>query len=507
MSAPPHESAAPVRLCTEALDQLDERVGRPTYDRTRVTTGIVHFGVGGFHRSHQAMYVDQLMNRGQALDWGICGVGLMPGDKAMHDDLLAQDCLYTLMVRHGSGQVEPRVIGSIIDHLYAPDDPEAVLQVMARPNIRVVSLTVTEGGYNIDAVTGHFDSANPVVRADIAAGVGPTTMFGYVVEALRRRRALGVAPFTVVSCDNLEGNGRVARSSILAFAALRDPGLADWIGHEVKFPNSMVDRITPITTPEDVHELLETFEISDARPVVCEPFVQWVLEDDFVTARPPLEEVGVQLTHDVGPYELIKLRLLNASHQAMAYSARLCGYTYAHEAAADPVFAEFLLGYMDEEARPTLENAPGIDPRHYAQVVVERFANPAIRDTISRLCAFSSDRIPKFVLPVIRTNLANGTEVTRGAAIVAGWARYAEGVDEIGQPIDVVDWMRDEIMANARRQYEDPLAFVRNTKIFGDLASDATFARCYEDCLRSFHAVGAHKTLQGINDSLRQRPS
>ena len=175
----------------------------------------------------------------------------------------------------------------------------------------------------------------------------------------------------------------------------------------------MVDRITPITTPEDVHELQETFGIGDARPVVCEPFVQWVLEDDYVTARPPLEEVGVQLTHDVGPYELIKLRLLNASHQAMAYSAHLCGYTYAHEAAADPVFAEFLLGYMDEEARPTLENAPGIDPRHYAQVVVERFANPAIRDTISRLCAFSSDRIPKFVLPVIRTNLANGTEVMR----------------------------------------------------------------------------------------------
>ncbi len=192
-----------------------------------------------------------------------------------------------------------------MDHLYAPDDPEAVLQVMTRPNIRVVSLTVTEGGYNIDAVTGHFDRENPVVLADIAAGAGPTTMFGYVVEALRRRRALGVPPFTVVSCDNLEGNGRVARSSILAFAGLRDPELAGSIGREVKFPNSMVDRITPITTPEDVHELQETFGIGDARPVVCEPFVQWVLEDDYVTARPPLEEVGVQLTHDVGPYELI----------------------------------------------------------------------------------------------------------------------------------------------------------------------------------------------------------
>jgi mannitol 2-dehydrogenase len=195
VSVPPQESAAPVRLCTEALDQLDERVARPIYDRTGITTGIVHFGVGGFHRSHEAMYLDQLMNRGQALDWGICGVGLMPGDKAMHDDLLAQDCLYTLMVRHGSGQVEPRVIGSIIDHLYAPDDPEAVLQVMTRPNIRVVSLTVTEGGYNIDAVTGHFDRENPVVLADIATGAGPTTIFGYVVEALRRQH-LGLRRLT-----------------------------------------------------------------------------------------------------------------------------------------------------------------------------------------------------------------------------------------------------------------------------------------------------------------------
>ena len=495
---------APVRLSTEALDQLDERVARPTYDRTQVTAGIVHFGVGGFHRSHQAMYIDQLMNRGLAFDWGICGVGLMPPDKAMHDALLAQDGLYTLMVRHGPGQVEPRVIGSIMDHVYAPDDPEAVLEIMASPDIRVVSLTVTEGGYNIDAVTGHFDEENPAVLADIA-GARPTTMFGYVVEALRRRRAAGVPPFTVVSCDNLEGNGRVARSSISAFATLLDPELADWIGREVKFPNSMVDRITPITTPEDVRELRETFAITDAKPVVCEPFVQWVLEDDFATGRPPLEDVGVQTTHDVGPYELIKLRLLNASHQALAYSARLCGYTYAHEAAADPVFAEFLLGYMDEEARPTLEDAPGIDPRHYAQVVVERFANSAIRDTIARLCAFSSDRIPKFVLPVVRANLAHDGEVMRGAAIVASWARYAEGVDEMDQPIDVVDAMRDEIMANARRQDGDPLAFVRNEKIFGDLAYNPRFARCYEDCLRSFHRVGAHRTLQEVNGSLRRR--
>ncbi|HXW80520.1 MAG TPA: mannitol dehydrogenase family protein, partial [Acidimicrobiales bacterium] len=315
-----------MKLCAENLSKLDQRVARPGYDRTAVKAGIVHFGVGGFHRSHQAMYIDRLMNRGRGLDWGICGVGLMPADREMHNVLATQDYLYTLVVRHPTGELEPRVIGSLVGHLYAPDDPEQVLDMLVDPGTRIVSLTVTEGGYNIDPVSGRFDADNPSIRGDLVPGQPPSTMFGYVVEALRRRRALGLKPFSVMSCDNIQSNGRVARSSTTAFAALTDPGLADWIGEEVAFPNSMVDRITPITTPEDAAELAQEFDLQDGWPVVCEPFTQWALEDYFTNGRPPLEEAGAQLTSDVEPYERMKLRLLNAGHQAMAYSGYLSGY-------------------------------------------------------------------------------------------------------------------------------------------------------------------------------------
>lgn len=492
-----------MKLSNQALSLLDDRVARPSYDRGRLEAAIVHFGVGGFHRSHQAMYLDRLMSSGRALDWAVCGVGIMPPDKAMHDALSSQQCLYTLVTRRGPGDLDARVIGSIARHLYAPDDPELVLGALAHPRTRVVSLTVTEGGYNINAVTGEFDPANPAIRADLVPGAVPRTVFGYLVEALRRRRAAGTAPFTVMSCDNVQGNGHVARASTLAFADLVDPGLARWIEREVPFPNSMVDRITPATSPHDISELSTEFGIEDAWPVVCEPFTQWALEDNFVNGRPPLEDVGVQITADVGPYERMKLRLLNAGHQAIAYSGHLAGYTYAHEAASDPVFAEFLMGYMHDEARPTLGPVPGVDLDDYEKKLIERFANSAIRDTLARLGAFSSDRIPKFVLPVLRANLASGGEIRRSVAIVASWARYAEGVDENGRPIEVVDALRDDLVARARQQGSDPLAFVRNSLLFGDLVEVPRFARCFEECLGSFHRSGARRTLEEINSALR----
>jgi mannitol 2-dehydrogenase len=492
-----------MKLCDENLSLLSRAVATPSYDRREIRVGIVHFGVGGFHRSHEAMYLDRLMNQGLALDWGICGIGVMPSDAAMNDALVAQDGLYTLVTRHGLGEREARVIGSIVDHIYAPREPERVLDVLADPNTRIVSLTVTEGGYNIDPLSGRFDVNNPVILADLVPGVMPSTMFGYVVEALRRRRARGIPPFSVMSCDNVQGNGEVSRSSTVAFAAMIDPELAEWISSEVAFPSSMVDRITPTTTSQDIDELLEGFGIDDAWPVICEPFSQWVLEDEFVDGRPPLEEAGVQITDNVGPYELMKLRLLNAGHQAMAYSGFLSGYVYAHEAASDAVFVEYLLGYMNDEARPTLDDVPGIDLDEYVLTLISRFSNPAIRDSLARLCAFSSDRIPKWVLPVIRANLIAGREVDRGVAIVASWARYAEGIDERGQAIDVRDALRDELTARAREQADDPLVFVRNPQLFGDLAENPMFARSYAAILKSFHSIGVRQSLENLNSALR----
>jgi mannitol 2-dehydrogenase len=487
---------SPLRADTLAAGAA--RVPTPTYDRSRLTVGVVHVGVGGFHRAHQAMYHDRLMNQGEALDWAICGVGVMPFDRRMKEVLDAQDGLYTLVLKHSDGTYEPRVIGAIVEYLLAPDDPEAVVEKMAAESTRIVSLTVTEGGYNVHHVTGEFDAENPDVVHDLQPGATPRTTFGLITEALRRRRERGLVPFTVMSCDNLQGNGVLTRRVFTAFARLRDPDLGDWIEREVRFPSSMVDRITPVTTDADRAEISERFGIDDQWPVVCEPFTQWVLEDAFSAGRPPYDAAGVQVVEDVEPYELMKLRLLNASHQALCYFAYLAGYRLVHEAAQDPVFRRFLLGYMDEEGTPTLAPLAGVDLDEYKHTLIERFSNPQVRDTIARLCAESSDRIPKWLLPVVRHQLATGGEIKRSAAVVASWARYCEGVDEQGDPIDVVDRLKDTLTPLARRQREDPDAFIANRNVFGDLSDDERFVGAYRWALQSLHERGARATLEAL---------
>jgi mannitol 2-dehydrogenase len=485
-------------LNAKTLSSLPASLPIPTYPLDRMGVGIVHFGVGGFHRSHQAMYLDRLMRDGKALDWGICGVGVLPSDRRMKDVMAAQDCLYTLVVKHPGGSLEPQVIGSIVQYLFAPDDPEAVIEKLADEQTRIVSLTVTEGGYNFHAVTGEFDASNPDVVHDLAPITVPKTVFGLVTEALVRRRARNLPPFTVMSCDNIQGNGDAARKSFVSFAGLRDPELGAWVEQEVRFPNSMVDRITPVTTEEDKAEVGRRFGIDDQWPVVCEPFTQWVLEDDFSNGRPPWEDVGVQLVSDVEPYELMKLRLLNASHQALCYFGYLAGYRLVHEVCQDALFQHFLLAYMDEEATPTLQPVPGIDLRDYKQNLIARFSNPNVRDTVARLCAESSDRIPKWLLPVIRHNLTTGGEIKRSAAVVASWARYAEGIDEQGRPIEVVDRLKDTLMTNARHQRENPLAFIADRELFGDLIDDERFTSHYLASLTSLHEHGARATLEKL---------
>ena len=490
--------AEPWPLSARTLEYWRGRLPVPAYDRRMVTPGVVHFGVGGFHRAHQAMYHDRLMNQGAALDWGICGVGVLPQDRKMKQALQAQDCLYTLVLKHSDGRYEPRVIGSVVEYLFAPDDPEAVIEKLAAESTRIVSLTVTEGGYNISDLTGEFDADNPDVIHDLEPGAVPRTIFGLITEALSRRHKHGIAPFTVMSCDNLEGNGHLTRRAFTAFARLRDLELGDWVEREVRFPNSMVDRITPVTTDADRAEIRERFGIDDLWPVVCEPYTQWVLQDAFTDGRPAYEQAGVQLVGDVEPYELMKLRLLNGSHQAMAYFAYLAGYRLVHQAAQDPLIRSFLLGYMDCEATPTLPPVPGVDLQEYQRTLIERFSNPQVGDTIARLCAQSSDRIPKWVLPVIRQQLATGGELWRSAAVVASWARYAEGLDEQGEPIEVVDRLADSLTQLARRQREDPDAFIANRRLFGDLADGKRFVTAYRSVLASLHQRGARATLESL---------
>jgi mannitol 2-dehydrogenase len=479
------------------LPGLPATIARPEYDRSQLSVGIVHLGVGGFHRAHQAMYLDRLMNAGLAMDWAICGVGLLPADRRMQQVMQAQDCLYTLIVKHPDGSASPRLIGSIIEYRYAPDDPEAVVEALAAPSTKIVSLTVTEGGYNLSARTGRFDDTNLEVMKDLDAGAVPSTMFGFVTEALARRRARGLGGFTVVSCDNIEGNGDTARESICTFASLRNRELGHWIRASVRFPNSMVDRITPATTDADRQAFAEGYGVQDDWPVQCEPFTQWMLEDDFVAGRPPLDRAGVNLVPNVRPYELMKLRLLNAGHQALAYFGYLAGYRLVHEASQDPAFANFLRGYF-AEALPTLEPVPGIDLDAYKHQLVERFSNGAVRDTIARLCADSSDRIPKWVLPVISENLAAGRDVSRSAAVLASWARYCEGIDEQGQSIEVQDYLKVRLQGNAARQHADPLAFIADRELFGDLVDNQAFTEPYLRALSMLQSEGARATVERL---------
>jgi mannitol 2-dehydrogenase len=488
------------QLNSANLGLLMSAISRPAYDRSAVTPGIVHLSVGGFHRAHEAMYVDSLMNQGQAMDWGIVGVGLLDSNAGMRDVLHAQDCLYTLVVKHNDGTREPRVIGSMIAYLYAPEDPEAVIAAMADPRIRIVSMTVTEGGYNIDAVTGEFAADRDEVRADLQPGTVPRTMFGLVVEALARRRAAGHPAFSIVSCDNIQGNGHVAHRVFTAFARLRDPELAEWIESNVRFPNSMVDRITPQTSDADRLELARRFDVEDGWPVLCEPFCQWVLEGDVSSGRPALERVGVQVVDDVEPYELMKLRLLNASHQALCYPGYLVGYRYAHEVTSDPLFARFLVDYMTGEAIPTLRAVPGIDLHAYVEELIERFSNPEVADTLARLCQNTSDLIPKFLLPVIREQLATGGPITRSVAVVASWARYAEGVDEAGESYELDDALGPQLRAAAARQAGDSLAFlIDNRGLFGDLVDDSRFTSTYIALLDSVRAQGIRRTFAELD--------
>jgi mannitol 2-dehydrogenase len=466
--------ASAINLSNAALARLP--IEAPTYDRGGVGVGIAHIGAGHFHRAHQAMYIDRLLQAGLAHEWGICGIGVMPADWTMRDVLNDQDGLYTLILEKPDGSRDAQVIGSIIDYRYAPDDPESALEVLADPSTRIISLTITEGGYR--------DPEGPA--------------FALIVEALDRRRRRGIAAPTIVSCDNIENNGEIAARAVLANAESRDPELAQWVAARAKFPSSMVDRITPATTVQMAADVRRDFGVNDRWPVVAEPFTAWVLEDDFADGRPPLEEAGVLLVDDVAPYELMKLRLLNAGHQCLAYFAYLCGFEFVHEAARDPLFVEFLCGYFELEAIPTLPPVPGIDLHDYSRTLIERFGNPGVRDTVARLCAFSSDRIPKWLLPVINDNLAGDGSVRLAAATVASWARYAEGTNEWGEPFEVVDQLVDSLVPIARTQYDNPTAFIEITAVFGDLAQQPAFVQAYRWALESLHHKGARATLQDL---------
>ena len=461
------------------LPEIGRRIPHPNYDRRQLKSGIVHIGVGGFHRSHQALYVHRLL-AGNAPEWAITGVGLREADRRMAEVLRAQDGLYTLVVQNPDGTNVCEVIGSIRDYLLAVDSPAAVIDRMANPDTKIVSLTITEGGYNFNSATGEFNLDNADVQYELAHPNEPRTVFGYLTAALKQRRAQRLPPFTVLSCDNIQHNGDVARKMLLTFASGQDADLAQWIEQEVTFPNSMVDRITPVTTPETIKRLEREYRLEDAWPVVCEPFLQWVVEDCFANGRPPLETVGVQFVADVTPYEKMKIRLLNAGHSVLGIPGAIHGHPTIDACMRDEVFAAFMRRFMDTEVTPILDPVEGIDIEAYKDELAERFANPNIKDGVSRICAESSAKLPKFLLPTLRDNLARGGNIRMATFVLAAWCYYSDrSVDETGRRIEVIDSLSDQLHRAATRTENNHTSFLQQRDIFGDLADNESFVREY----------------------------
>ncbi|MFT2091939.1 mannitol dehydrogenase family protein [Paraglaciecola sp. 2405UD69-4] len=466
-------------LNNQNIHSLPESISVPTYDRSKVTAGIVHVGVGGFHRSHEAFYTDAYMAQSGDLSWGICGVGLRDADRKMQSLLKQQDYLYTLIVRHPNGTIENKVIGCLTDFLLGCDDPMAVINKMASEETKIVSLTITEGGYNFNPVTGEFDFTNPDVIHDLANPDKPRLVFGYLIAALKLRFEKGLAPFTIQSCDNVQHNGDVAKKMVIDYAHAVDSDLADWIESEVSFPNAMVDRITPATTPEDI-SYLQTLGIKDEWPVTCEPFHQWIIEDKFTLTRPQWEQVGAQFVSDVTPYEKMKIRLLNAGHSVLGILGSLYGFDTIDESVQDPLFAEFLRHFMDIEVTPILSPVPGINLEEYKDTLLERFANPNIKDSLARICSENAAKLSTFMLPTIANNLAKNGEIQCATLVIAAWCYYSDKQTDLqGKPLTISDAMADEVHQLASQTSERSGALLELKSIFSGLSNSEKFVAAY----------------------------
>jgi len=481
------------------LQTLPPAVARPNYDRAALRPGILHIGVGNFHRAHQAVYLDDLFASGRDLDWGLVGAGVRPGDEAMRRALAPQDWL-TTVVEMEPGVQRARVTGAMVDFLPVGQHGRAIVAALDDPGLRIVSLTVTEGGYCIDPATGAFDPDHPDIRHDAAHPEVPKGVFGVIVTALRRRRERGIAPFTIMSCDNIPGNGHVAMNAVAGLADLIDPGLGAFVRGSVAFPNSMVDRITPATGDRERALVAARFGIEDNWPVFCEPYRQWVLEDHFPGGRPALEEVGVTFTRDVAAFELMKIRILNGGHAAIAYPAALLGLHFVHDAMADRQVRGFLDRLEREEIIPCVPPVPGVDLRAYYDLIARRFSNPEIADTVARLAQDGSNRQPKFILPSTRDRLNAGADVTGLALVSALWCRFCAGTDETGTPLHLDDPQAARLTAAAGAARENPAAFLELRDIFGDLAAAAPFRSRFEAALRGLWRDGTRATLQHYLD-------
>ena len=481
-------------LSQTALSRLPASVRRPSYDRAALSAGIVHIGLGNFHRAHQAWYLHRLMEAGHARDWAILGAGVRPGDGAMRERLLVQDCLSTL-IELDPAHKSAEIVGSMIDFIAVEEGHAALIARMAEPDIRIVSLTVTEGGYYVDPATQTFDSAHPDIVHDAEHPDRPRTAFGAMVAALRLRRARGLGPFTCLSCDNLQSNGAVLRQAVVTLAQMQDPDLADWIAAQCTFPNAMVDCIVPATGPDEI-ALAAGFGIGDAAPVTHEPFRQWVIEDRFCAGRPEWERVGVQFTDNVHGYEAQKLRILNAGHQVIGNVAEIMGLATVAEAMAHAQINALFHKVEMTEIVPHVVPVPGMTPQQYVDLIAQRFSNTAIHDTVRRVAFDGSSRHPGFVLPSVRDALATGRPLEGLALVEAFWARMCAGTREDGSEIMPNDPHWGALTAVAQQARERPLAWLEQTQIYGELGAQDAFRASFVKWLDMIWSQGCAAALR-----------
>lgn len=480
-----------MKLSNATLAALPPQILRPRYDRAALRPGIVHIGLGNFHRAHQAWYLHRLMQQGLAQDWAIIGAGVRAPDAAMRDRLARQDFLTTLIELDPAGR-SAEVVGSMIGYLPVENGNGPLIAAMADPAIRIVSLTVTEGGYYLDPAKG-LDRDHPDIRHDAGHPDAPRTAFGAMVAALARRRAAGLGPFTAQSCDNLQGNGAILRQAVAGLARLSDPGLADWIEAECTFPNSMVDCIVPATGPAEL-ALVRDIGIEDEAPVTHENFRQWVIEDRFCAGRPDWDRVGATFSDAVHDYERMKIRVLNAGHQVIGNVADLLGIVTIAKTMADPQIAALFRRVEETEILPHVHAVPEYTPAAYLDLIEGRFANPAIRDTTRRVAFDGSSRHPGFVLPSIRDGLRAGAPVAGLALVEALWARYCTGLREDGSVIEPNDPDWPALQARATVAATDPRAWLVPA-VYGDLADAPRFADAFDGWLRMIHKKGARAAL------------
>ncbi len=483
-------------LSLETLQRIPPEIARPSYDPRGVEIGIVHLGIGAFHRAHQAIYTDDALAQSGGA-WGICGVSLRSSD--VRDRMRPQNGLYTA-VEKSPEAVHRRVIGSVREILFLGAERSAIDARLAHPATRIVTLTVTEKGYCHDPSNGRLNFEHRDIAHDLATPRKPMSVIGLLVAALDARRNAGSGPLTIVCCDNLPHNGRVLRGLVADFAQTREAALARWIEQNASFPSTMIDRIVPATTVADIADNDAALGMHDAAPVVFEPFKQWVIEDRFVTDRPNWEAGGAELVDDVAPFEAMKLRLLNASHSAFAYLGFLAGHEFIYQVAAQPAFVTFMRRFMNDEVTPTLEIPGTIDVAAYRDALVRRFANPALPHRTQQIAMDGSQKLPQRLLATARDNLAAGRAMPLLTLAVAGWMRYVAGRDEAGRPIKVDDPLAAQFSAIADRHRDDPRSLARELlgirAIFGDdLSRDPRFAEPVTSCLEQLFRDGAARTV------------